>query len=45
VHGYFATPTTFLIDPQGRVVMKKVGEMNIPQVRETIMAMLDNKNR
>lgn len=41
VGGYYATPTTFLINPQGRVVMKKVGQMNIPAVRKMILAMLE----
>jgi peroxiredoxin len=43
ISGYGLTPTTFLINPQGHVVMKKVGEMNIPAVRKTILAMLEKK--
>lgn len=41
IGGYSVTPTTFLIDPQGRVVMKKIGKMNIATVRKTILAMLE----
>jgi peroxiredoxin len=40
VGGYYSTPTTFLINPQGRVVMKKIGKMDIARVRKTILAML-----
>ena len=43
VNGYGVTPTSFLIDPRGRVVMKKVGEMNIASVRNSIIAMLEDK--
>jgi len=41
IGGYGATPTTFLINPQGRVVMKKIGKMNITTVRKTVLAMLE----
>ena len=43
INGYALTPTTFLINPKGRVVMKKVGEMDIPAVRNKILAMLEQK--
>lgn len=43
VKGYGFTPTSFLIDSQGQVIMKIIGEMNISAVRKTILAMLENK--
>lgn len=43
VGGYHATPTTFLINPQGRVVMKRIGQINVAAVRKTILAMLEKK--
>jgi peroxiredoxin len=43
VKGYGFTPTSFLINPQGRVVMKMIGEMNISVVRKKILPMLENE--
>lgn len=34
------TPTSFLIAPDGRVVQQKIGEMDMPMVRQTILNML-----
>jgi len=34
------TPTTFLIDPQGRIVQQKLGEVDFTQLRERIIGML-----
>jgi peroxiredoxin len=34
------TPTHFLIDPQGRIVQQKIGEMDITQLRTRIIGML-----
>ena len=34
------TPTSFLIAPDGRIVFQKIGEMDIPKLRENILAML-----
>lgn len=34
------TPTTFLIDPQGRIVQQKLGEVDIEQLRNKIIGML-----
>lgn len=34
------TPTSFLIDPQGRIVQQRLGEMDMPQVRSRILGML-----
>lgn len=36
------TPTSFLISPEGRIVMKKIGEMNMPKVTAKIEAMLNS---
>ncbi|MEJ2441218.1 MAG: TlpA disulfide reductase family protein [Gammaproteobacteria bacterium] len=41
IGGYGETPTTYLINSQGRVVMKKIGKINMPAVRKTILAMLE----
>lgn len=37
------TPTSFLIAPDGRIVHQKIGEMDIPMVRQTILNMLSTK--
>lgn len=37
------TPTNFLIDPQGRIVQQKLGEMDMEQLRQRILAMLGNR--
>ena len=34
------TPTHFLIDPQGRIVQQKIGELDMAQLRGRILAML-----
>jgi peroxiredoxin len=34
------TPTSFLIDPQGRIVQQKLGEMDMEQLRIRILGML-----
>lgn len=34
------TPTSFLIAPDGRIVQQKIGEMDMPAVRQTILNML-----
>ena len=34
------TPTSFLIAPDGRIVSRRIGEMNMPKLRETILGML-----
>lgn len=34
------TPTTFLIDPQGRIVQQKLGEVDTAQLRRKIVEML-----
>jgi peroxiredoxin len=34
------TPTSFLIDPQGRIVQQRLGEMDMPQIRSRILGML-----
>lgn len=38
------TPTTFIISPEGKIVHKKIGELNMQHVRSTIEQMLANKN-
>ncbi|MDH5183695.1 MAG: TlpA family protein disulfide reductase [Gammaproteobacteria bacterium] len=38
------TPTTFLISPEGKIVHKKIGELNMEHIRATIKQMLDNTN-
>ncbi len=37
------TPTTFLIAPDGRIVMQKVGQFDTDKVRSMIETMLNNK--
>ena len=37
------TPTTFLISPQGRIVHKKIGELDLNAIRSSIEQMLTNK--
>lgn len=34
------TPTTFLIDPQGRIVQQTLGELDMAQLRNRILGML-----
>jgi len=34
------TPTSFLISPDGRIVSQKIGEMDMPRLRNNILAML-----
>ena len=34
------TPTSFLIAPDGRIVFQKIGEMDMPTLRNNILAML-----
>ena len=34
------TPTSVLIDPEGRIVWRRLGELNMPQVRQQIVDML-----
>jgi peroxiredoxin len=42
--GVSLTPSSFLIDPQGRIVQYKLGEMDMPAVHNRIIAMLgDNR--
>jgi len=36
------TPTSFLISPEGRIIMKKIGEMDMPSVTAKIEAMLSS---
>ncbi|MCW8919801.1 MAG: TlpA family protein disulfide reductase [Gammaproteobacteria bacterium] len=38
--GVSLTPSSFLIDPQGRIVQYKLGEMDMPAVHNRIIAML-----
>lgn len=38
------TPTTFLIDDQGRIVKKKIGEMKMDVWNKRIRLILNNKN-
>jgi len=38
------TPTTFLISPEGKIVHKKIGELDMNYIRTTIKQMLNNKN-
>ncbi|MEJ2399630.1 MAG: TlpA disulfide reductase family protein [Gammaproteobacteria bacterium] len=37
---YYATPTSFLIDKEGRVIMTKIGRMNFEKLKKTINALL-----
>lgn len=37
------TPTNFLIDPNGRIVQQKLGEMDIDALRNRILGMLKKK--
>jgi peroxiredoxin len=34
------TPTSFLIAPDGRIIFQKIGEMDIPKLRNNILTML-----
>ena len=37
------TPTTFLIDSQGKIVKKKIGEMNMDVWKKRIISILNKK--
>jgi len=39
------TPTSFLIDPQGRIVKHKIGELDIPALRQQIKSMLPPRQK
>jgi len=39
-----ATPTTVIISPQGRIITKTVGEININDIRNQIMDILSSNN-
>jgi peroxiredoxin len=39
------TPTSFLIDPDGKIVKQKIGEMDMTQLRQQITAMLNNSKQ
>jgi len=39
------TPTSFLLDPQGRIVQQKLGEMDMNQLRMRIISMLKQGNK
>jgi len=39
------TPTHFLIDPQGRIVQHKIGELDMAKVRHRIQAMLNQEQQ
>ncbi len=41
--GISLTPSTFLIDPQGRIVQYKLGEMDMKALHNRIIAMLNGK--
>lgn len=36
------TPTSFLIDPDGKIVFQKIGEMNMTAIRQKILDMLES---
>ena len=38
------TPTSFLIDPQGKIVQQKIGELDINLLRARILTMLSKQN-
>ena len=38
------TPTHFLIDPQGRIVQHKIGDIDIKLLRARILTMLSKQN-
>jgi peroxiredoxin len=38
------TPTSFLIDPDGKIVFQKTGEMDMASVRQKILDMLDSSH-
>ena len=38
------TPTSFLIAPDGTIAKHKIGEMDIQEIRSTIISMLPNQN-
>ena len=38
------TPTSFLIDPQGKIVQQKIGELDINLLRARILTMLNKQN-
>lgn len=37
------TPTTFLISPEGKIVFKKIGELDMARIEQTIRDMLKSK--
>jgi len=37
------TPTSFLINPEGKIVQQKIGELDFPQVEKLIQSMLPSK--
>ena len=39
------TPTTFLVAPDGRIVQHKIGDLNIPLVKNQIIAMLNTQKK
>jgi peroxiredoxin len=39
------TPTSFLIAPDGRIVSRKIGEMDMPKLRTNILAMLQQAKK
>jgi hypothetical protein len=41
--GVSLTPSNFLIDPQGRIVQYKLGEMDMGALHSRIVAMLSGK--
>ena len=42
--GVIVTPTSFLIAPDGTIAKHKIGEMDIHELRSTIISMLPNQN-
>lgn len=39
------TPTHFLINPRGRIVHQKIGELDMDKVRDRILAMLESRTQ
>lgn len=39
------TPTTFLVDPDGRIVQRTIGELNLDRTRKQIQGMLADASR
>lgn len=42
--GVRLTPSNYLIHPDGRIVFRKIGEMDIARLRDDIIAMLDARS-